>query len=253
MVLKLQGSYHGYSILVCTTEDDPDVERECLNRLRNGFVDGIIIAGTGKCGRLIRDIHTSGISVIQIIRKQELHLSSVIANYKQSAYRAVKYLAEKGCKEIGLINGPMSLSTYYERYQGYKKAISELGLKEICPESTQQANTFEYGFQCAESLLTNYFELDAIITSVDIQGIGALRAIKEQSMLVPEDIRLISLTGHSIGGMLETTMTSLEIPAHEMGKKAVLMAIEEIDAPSDTKPAPQHLVFDPTLVERESS
>ena len=52
-----EARYHGYSILVCTTEDDPDVERECLNRLRNGFVDGIIIAGTGKCGRLIRDIH----------------------------------------------------------------------------------------------------------------------------------------------------------------------------------------------------
>ena len=248
-----EARYHGYSILVCTTEDDPDVERECLNRLRNGFVDGIIIAGTGKCGRLIRDIHASGISVVQIIRKQESHLSSVIANYKQSAYRAVKYLAGKGCKEIGLINGPMSLSTYYERYQGYKKAISELGLKEICPESTQQANTFEYGFQCAEFLLTNYFHLDAIITSVDIQGIGALRAVKEQAMLVPEDIRLISLTGHSIGGMLETTMTSLEIPAHEMGKKAALMAIEEIDAPSDQKPSPQHLVFEATLVERESS
>lgn len=221
--------------------------------MRNGFVDGIIIAGTGKCGRLIRDIHASGISVVQIIRKQESHLSSVIANYKQSAYRAVKYLAGKGCKEIGLINGPMSLPTYYERYQGYKKAISELGLKEICPESTQQANTFEYGFQCAEFLLTNYFHLDAIITSVDIQGIGALRAVKEQAMLVPEDIRLISLTGHSIGGMLETTMTSLEIPAHEMGKKSALMAIEEIDAPSNQKPSPQHLVFEATLVERESS
>ena len=175
-----EARYHGYSILVCTTEDYPDVERECLNRLRNGFVDGIIIAGTGKCGRLIRDIHASGISVVQIIRKQESHLSSVIANYKQSAYRAVKYLAGKGCKEIGLINGPMSLPTYYERYQGYKKAISELGLKEICPESTQQANTFEYGFQCAEFLLTNYFHLDAIITSVDIQGIGALRASKNR-------------------------------------------------------------------------
>ena len=75
-----EARYHGYSILVCTTEDDPDVERECLNRLRNGFVDGIIIAGTGKCGRLIRDIHASGISVVQIIRKQESRLSSVIAN-----------------------------------------------------------------------------------------------------------------------------------------------------------------------------
>ena len=125
----------------------------------------------------------------------------------------------------------MSLSTYYERYQGYKKAISELGLKEICPESTQQANTFEYGFQCAEFLLTNYFHLDAIITSVDIQGIGALRAVKEQAMLVPEDIRLISLTGHSIGGMLETTMTSLEIPAMKWGKRLRLWPLKKLMPP----------------------
>lgn len=84
-------------------------------------------------------------------------------------------------------------------------------------------------------------------------GNRSFAGVKEQAMLVPEDIRLISLTGHSIGGMLETTMTSLEIPAHEMGKKAALMAIEEIDAPSDQKPSPQHLVFEATLVERESS
>ena len=48
-------------------------------------------------------------------------------------------------------------------------------------------------------------------------------------------------------------MTSLEIPAHEMGKRDALMAFEEFDAPSDQKPSPQHLVFEATLVERESS
>lgn len=79
--------------------------------------------------------------------------------------------------------------------------------------------------------MTNYFHLDAIITSVDIQGIGALRAVKEQAMLVPEDIRLISLTGHSIGGMLETTMTSLEIPAHEMGKRLRLWPLKKLMPP----------------------
>lgn len=52
-------------------------------------------------GRLIRDIHASGISVVQIIRKQESHLSSVIANYKQSAYRAVNTLPGKAVKKSG--------------------------------------------------------------------------------------------------------------------------------------------------------
>ena len=48
-------------------------------------------------------------------------------------------------------------------------------------------------------------------------------------------------------------MTSLEIPAHEMGEKATHMVIDEIEAPSDSKPSVQHLVFSASLVERESS
>lgn len=251
--IEEQARYLGYSILVCNTEDDPEVERECLNRLRNGFVDGIIIASTGKCSRLIRDIQVSGIAVVQIIRKQEKNISSVIANYEASAYEAVQYLVKKGCREIGLINGPMSLATYHDRYQGYSKAIHENGLREIGSESMVPTNTFEYGFQCAEELLNNNFHLDAIIVAVDIQGIGAIRALKERNMLIPDDIKLVSLTGHSIGSMLETTMTSMEIPAHEMGKKATRMIVEEIDTKSDKKPDVKHLVFDTVLIERESS
>lgn len=250
--IEEQARYLGYSILICNTEDDPETERECLNRLRNGFVDGIIIAGTGKCGRLLRDIQVSGIAVIQIIRKQEKNISSVVADYEAGAYEAVQYLADKGCREIGFINGPMSLATYHDRYQGYRKAIHEKGLKEICSESMIPTNTFEYGFQCAEELLDSNFALDAMIVAVDIQGIGAIRALKERGLLIPYDMKLVSLTGHSIGGMLETTMTSMEIPAHEMGRKAAGMVVEAVE----TKGRPQdisHLVFDPVLIERESS
>lgn len=243
----------GYYTLICNTEDKPEIERECLNRLRNGFVDGIIIAGTGKCGRLVRDIHANGIAIVQIIRKQEKDISSVVADYDASAYNGVYYLADKGCKKIGLINGPMHLIPYHDRYEGYRRAMGELGLEEFCVESLEPSNSFEYGFQCAGELLDADYHLDAIITAVDIQGIGALRALKEREIRVPDQLRLISLTGHAVGDMLETTMTSIEIPGHEMGKKAARMIIEEIDSPPEQKQGAQHLVFDTVLVERESS
>lgn len=54
----------------------------------------------------------------------------------------------------------------------------------------------------------------------------------------------------SKAGMLKTPMTSLEIPANEMGEKAALMIIKDIEAPSDNKPSPTHLVFTSTLVDR---
>lgn len=251
--IELESRKRGYATLLCHTEDDPAIEKECLGRLRNGFVDGIIIAGTGRNGRLIRDIHAGGIAVTQIVRKQEVSISSVIADYDACGYETVKYLFDKGCREIGLINGPTTLAPYRERYNGYHRAMEELGLQETCAVSLKPGNSFEYGYQCAEELLTQNPGLDAIMAAVDIQGMGAMRALKDRRIRVPEQMRLVSLTGHSVGALLETSMTSLEIPAYEIGERATDMIIKEIEAPSDAKPSVQHLVFGASLIERESS
>lgn len=243
----------GYATLICTTEEDVQAEQECLNRFRNGFVDGIIIAGTGANGRLLRDIRNSGISIAQIIRRQERDISSVVADYEACGYDATKFLITKGCRTIGLINGSMEIAPYRGRYKGYKNAITKYGLPEITSKSSQPCNSFEYGYQCTQQLLNENPKLDAVITAVDIQGLGAMRALKERGLRVPEDIRVMSLTGHTVGSMLETSMTSLEVPAYEMGEKVTRMIIEEIEAPADQKPSPQHLVFSAALVEREST
>lgn len=243
----------GYATLICHTEDDPKIEKECLNRLRNGFVDGIIIASTGHNNRLIRDIHTCGLAVTQIIRKQDEKLSSVIVNYETCGYEAVKYLKSRGCRTIGLINGSMKLAPYRERYEGYHKAMQEFQLQEVSAVSSAPVNSLEYGYECTTKLLDQTSDLDAIMAAVDIQGIGAMRALKENGIKVPEQVRLISLTGHIIGAMLETSMTSMEMPAQEIGRKAALMTIEEIEAPENSKPSFQHLVFSSSLTEREST
>lgn len=251
--IEVESRRLGYAMLICHTNDDPALEKECLNRLRNGFVDGIIIAGTGRNGRILRDIRTSGIAVTQIVRKQETGISSVVADYDACGYEMVKYLYAKGCREIGLINGPMNLAPYRERYQGYCRAMEELGMTGTCADSMGPGNSFDYGYRCTEELLMKNPKLDAIMAAVDIQGMAALRALKDRGIRVPEQIRLVSLTGHSIGELLETTMTALEIPAQEMGAKVTRMVIDEIEAPEGEKPSVQHLVFPASLVERESS
>lgn len=251
--IEQESRNRGYVTLICVTEDDAKVEKECLNRLRNGFVDGLIIAGTGKNGRILRDIRSDGIAVAQIVRRQERDISSVVADYEACGYEATKFLAAKGCREIGLITGSTDLAPYRERYHGYRRALEELGLSETNCLSLQPCNSFEYGYQCATQLLDQNPRLDAIMTAVDIQGLGAMRALKEQGLRVPEEMRLLSLTGHAVGAMLETTMTSFEIPAHEMGEKITRMVIEEIEAPPGHKPSPQHLLFNASLTERETT
>ena len=268
----------GYATMVSVTEDDAKVEKERLTRLRSGFVDGIIVAGTGRNGRLLRDIQASGVSVLQIVRRQDPKISSIVADYEACGYDAVQYLYEKGCRKIGIIDGAQHLEPYklrrdgykraiqelgldvlfsestqtvnsfeYGRRDGYKRAIQELGLDVLFSESTQTVNSFEYGYECTQQLLDETSELDAIIASVDVQGLGAIRAITERKLSVPDNVRVISLTGHNVGAMLETSMTSIELPAHEMGEKAAEMIIDEIEASGGKKPPVQHLSFTVSL------
>lgn len=210
------------------------------------------IAGTGKNGRLLRDIQSGGIPVIQVVRQQENSISSVVADYESCGYEAVKYLAAKGCREIGLINGNMKLGPYQGRYQGYRRGLEELGLEETIASAETDFNTFAYGYDCTNALLEQNDALDGIMAAVDVQGMGAIRALKERGIKVPEEVRVISLTGHCVGEMLETTMTSLEMPAREMGEKATMMTVEAIEASAEQKPGTQHLVFHSILSERES-
>lgn len=243
----------GYNIIIANTQDDAKVESECIKHLRNGFVSGIVIASCGKNQKLIREINKSGIPIIQMIRKYDDSINSIAANYESIGYKSAKYLILKGCKNIGLINGNMELIPYKNRYYGYKKALSEYGYKENVIELFE--NKIDYlrnGYDSAISLIENNPNIDGILTSTDMQGIGIMRALKEKNIPVPKKIKLISLTGNYIGEWLETAITSMEIPAKEIGVKIANMIIEKIEN-NTTKKSPSHIIFEPYFVERETT
>ena len=170
----------GYATLICTTDDDPKTDKDCLNRLRNGFVDGIIIAGTGRNGRILRDIQASGIALVQLVRRLEGQISSVVADYKECGEDAARFLYRKGCRKVGLISGSDDLAPYRERYEGFWRAVRELNLDAFYCACDRSVNTFEYGYDCTNRLLDEHPELDAILAAVDVhraeQGHEADRA-----------------------------------------------------------------------------
>ena len=251
--IEEEAQRRGYMAAVCVTEDDPRIEKDRLEKLRGFGADGIIIASAGHCRRLLRDIQASGVEVVQIIRRQDPELSSVVADYAASGRDAVRMLYHRGCRHIGLINGYLHLAPYRDRYEGYRQAVQELGLEELTSHSDREVNSFHYGYECANILLDENHDLDAIIASVDVQGLGAIRAVSERGLRIPDQIRVISLTGHRVGRMLETTMSSMEMPAHEMGIEAAKMLVDRIEADPRQKGSSRHLSFTAVLSQREST
>ncbi len=241
-----------YQCIICVTGDDENLEKDILTRLRGGTVDGIIITSTGKNNRLLREMESDGICVLQTIRKQDEKLSSVIPDYNNNGYEAVKYLYSRGSRHIGLVIGNLALHPYMERYDGYQKAIKELNLESIVAMDDGEPSSFEYGYVCTEKLFESCAELDGILVSLDIQGLGAQRALKDMNKKVPSEVKLVSLTGMKMGSYLETKMTSMEVPAEEMGREAVNLLIQDIETKSEHRSL-KRMVFSSTLVERETS
>lgn len=241
-----------YQCVLCITDDDENTEKEILERLRYGVVDGIIISSTGKNNRLLRDIDAEGIPVLQTVRKQDERLSSIVTDYYKNGYDAVKYLYSRGCRHLGLIIGNLALHPYMERYNGFLKALREAGIDGITAMDDGEPMSFDYGLVCTNKLFDKNSSIDGVLASLDIQGLGAQRAIKLIGKKIPDDVKLISLTGISLGGYLETTMTSMEVPAKEMGREAVNILIRDI-AVKDGKRPVKHTVYSSTLVEREST
>ncbi len=244
----------GYSTLISITEDNPQIEKNCLERMQNSFVDGIIITGTGKNNRLIRSIQAGGIAIVQLVRCSDPRISAVIADYENCGQKAVEFLYNKGCRHIAMIAGSDRQSPFQGRYTGYSEAIKRLGLSELLIESDRVVNSFECGYECTNRLIDDELELDAILVPVDVQGLGALRALKEHKIKVPEQVKLISMTGHSIGSMIETSMTAMEMPAFDMGEKTARILITDIESGSKgERPSARSLQYTCTLVEREST
>ena len=241
-----------YECLICVSDDDVQQEKEILERLRGGTVDGIVISSTGKNNKLIREIKNEGVCILQAVRKQDESLSSIISDYYTTGYEAVKFLHSKDCRNIGLIIGNLSLHPYKERYAGYMKAVRELGLEPIVVMDETNPNKMHYGMNCADKLLEQYPALDGLLASVDSQGIGAIRELTQKGKRIPEDIKVMSLTGIRLGGFLETAMTAMEVPAGEIGETAAEIIIKDIESKAERRTV-KNLVFNSTLVERETT
>lgn len=243
----------GYQTLLINTKADAVNEAKCLNELR-GMVDGIIIASTGQNNRLIRDIADDGVAVVQLIRKQDENISSVISNYYDSAKEAVRFLYKKGCRNIGLLNGNLDVKPFEERHKGYRKITRELHLPEII-DGTDAITVpgFHGGLNGTKRLLAEHPDLDAILAATDLQGLGAMRALKELGIPCPKQIKIVSLTGFSLGPMLETAMTSMVVPSPEMARAALHLLVDQIEAADKTRPSRQHIVFNASLLEGETT
>ncbi len=233
--VKMARAYD-YNIVLLSTDEDYDREKEAIQVLLSQRVDGVLIAPTQKGTETIEELVKSEVPFLLMSRYfAELETDYVIMDDLQGGFLATEYLLNRGHKRIAMINGPLHISSARERFEGYKKALSQHGLEVDLSLIVSGALTMEDGYRAARRLLQRA-SLSAIFAFSDFVAFGVLRAIREQGLRVPQDIAVVGFDDILFASCMETPLTTVDGSKERLGKKAVEILVRKLNK---EKPAKQ--------------
>ena len=159
------------------------------------------------------------------------NLSSVSTNDEEAAKFAVEHLISLGHKEIGILGGEMSISQIaFLRYKGCEKAFYEHGMT-FEPERQYVSGYFTMndGYHAMGVLLNKMPEVTAVFAVSDVMAIGAIRAIQDRGLRVPEDISVIGFDGIDIGKYTVPRLTTIRQHREEMAIRGVEILLNSLN------------------------
>lgn len=205
-------------------------DRPLRRKLHKGEADGVIVAGPiRQDDRRIKELEAGDLPVILIGNYKEAKKASCIDIDNFSVgYKAVDYLAKLGHKSIAFLGGPLYYSFGEERFQGYKKALMENSLPYEEENVFIGQATVEEGYRATLQLLERKERPTAIFASTGLMGVGAIRAIRDKGLSLPEDISLITLQEYP-SSLMELEPTAVVPPFYRLGLIAAIALFKLIN------------------------
>lgn len=237
---------HGYTFILCNTDDSAEKELSYLNALQQKSVDGFIIVSSTLPRGQAAEVR---VPIISLDRTFDEQISTVTADNRQGAKLAAEYLMSVGCKRIAHITGPENASNTKERLQGFLEMVKNKDwfLSDYIVSGNYNMETAN---QRVTDLLRAHPEIDGLFAGNDVMAVGALKAAETLNIRVPEKLSIIGFDGIAIGETTSPTLTTVVQPIYKMGSRAAELLIEQINHETN---AARHLEFPVELLEREST
>ncbi|SLM13752.1 Transcriptional regulator [uncultured spirochete] len=241
---------HGYKTQFFFLRWSEASEQAFLRRLKSETLDGIIFIHELDNPIIYQYIQERELPVaLCTFEKSEFGFPAVHVEEEASASLAVNYLLQKGHRNIALITGE-HFSFGRQREAGYKKALAAHGLQ-VNPELIIRAASYnpEAGRASMLTLIKRKQPMSAVFAVTDELAIGAMKALYEAGLRVPEDVSVIGLDDIDISAFTTPGLTTVRQPIFEMGKKSADLVCDWI---AHGRAQGSAELFSTTIVERES-
>ena len=245
-----------YHLIIATTDEDPELEARTVNRLLARNLDALIVASASTTSAIFKHLQEQGRALVLIDRRfPDLNANYVGADDELIGILATEHLIQMGCKRIAHLRGP-DISAGRGRLDGYLKALAKHRIRSlpsyVCAQSTVDVHGSERGADLMRQMLSLEQPPDGVFTYNDPMAIGAIEAILDAGLRVPEDVAVIGAGNLYYDGKLRIPLSSIDQRTEEIGERAARLTLSLLEP----KARPRRKVIavvQPRLIIRDSS
>jgi len=245
----------GYSMIIAWTEEDAELQASEMQHLLSLGIDAMIVATSGDDVSSFRMLEEQGVPYVLFDRDvPELKAPFVGGDDVMMGKMATKHLIDIGCKRIAHVCGP-SMSPGHRRLEGYKLALQEAGMpvKEqyIVTPVDPGPRSFHHGFEATQRLLAVKPRVDGIFCFNDPLAVGAIEAVLEAGLRIPQDVAIIGCSNHPMAQAMRLPLSTIDQNTKGLGEKAAKAVLSLLQTPD--KPTPRRVILKPSLIVRATT
>jgi LacI family transcriptional regulator len=242
----------GYDVIICNTNADPEVERAVLTRMVTRRVDGVAFAGYYNHVREVGPAVKVGIPVVLLGTQVPGPGIDVLSTDDLAAGQiASRYLIERGYRRIGFITGPAGAGPAAERVAGYRRALSEAGIRFDKTLIAREEFSRVGGASGIARLLDLARPPQAVLCTNDVVAIGALDTVRGRGLRVPDDVAVMGFDDIDAAALISPALTTVSVIPVQQGRALGELLLRRIEGPQPEEP--QRILFEPFVVARETA
>jgi DNA-binding LacI/PurR family transcriptional regulator len=240
----------GYSVMLCTTGDDPKKENFLLQSMIDQGVDGVILA-------TVDDEKSESITLLNQLNIPYVLINRSPMNYEGTMVRinsckvgemAAEYLLESGHHDICFIGGDRLNS--WEREKGFTDVLSVNGIQMDDRRLIRSGYSIEEAYKDVRTFIQKGDLPTAMFAASDVMAFGAIKAILDSGLKVPEDISVIGSDNISFSEDFLIPLTTIEAQTYDVGRLGSEMMVEKLK--NKDKASNNQLLLEPKMIERKS-
>lgn len=242
----------GYNLLVYS-KDQKGIENKYFSHLIEGRIDGLLVAVSEFEDKDILELAELDKPFVLVNRFVEGIDNHVVLDDERAGYMAVEHLIKLGHKKIAHITGPIETGTGLKRYEGFEKGLQDAGIELNAEYIRKSTYTMKSGYDKMNDLLKLEEPPTAVFAGNIMISLGAMRAVQEKGLKIPEDVSIIGIHDVAFAPALNPPLTTIRMPLYEMGEAAVQKIIENIRGKASNKDMKGITIEGGELIVREST